>query len=155
MAPAEPQHDPEIPGDAGVVVLAPGAVVRPGALRFRQTGSSGPGGQHVNKRQTRAELRVALIDIRMPVRARHRLRRLAGERMTADGVLILACEKTRSAARNRADCLERLRDLCRRALVEPKRRIATKPSRGANERRLRAKRATGERKRLRGKPDAD
>lgn len=135
------------------VVLAPGATVAESALRFRQSPSSGPGGQHVNRRHTRAELRVAILDIRMPVRARKRLRDLAGERMTADGVLILVCEKTRSARRNQEDAMERLKELVRQAMVEPKRRIPTKPSRRSNERRLEAKRRTGERKRRRSGRD--
>lgn len=139
----------------GCLILAPGASVPDRALRFRQSSSSGPGGQNVNRRQTRAELRVALLDIRMPVRARKRLRDLAGERLTADGVLILVCERTRSARRNQEECLDRLRELVRLSMVEPKRRIPTKPSRGANERRLDGKRKTGERKRRRRGPEGE
>ncbi|MFI4882553.1 MAG: alternative ribosome rescue aminoacyl-tRNA hydrolase ArfB [Phycisphaerales bacterium JB064] len=152
-----PEHQP--PEDAGQagdeVALAPGASVSASALRFRQSPASGPGGQNVNRRHTRAELRVGLLDIRMPVRARKRLRDLAGERMTADGVLILVCERTRSARRNQEEAMERLKELVRQAMVEPKRRIPTKPSRGSNERRLKAKRQTSERKRRRSGPGQD
>lgn len=152
--PDQPHPDPS--GDAAdEVVLAPGASVPGSALRFRQSPSSGPGGQNVNRRHTRAELRVGLLDIRMPVRARKRLRELGGERMTADGVLILVCERTRSARRNQDECLERLKELVRQAMVEPKRRIPTRPSRRSNERRLEAKRRTGQQKRRRGDPNAD
>jgi ribosome-associated protein len=153
-----PQHNPppEPTGEAGdEVTLSPGASVPGAALRFRQSPASGPGGQNVNRRHTRAELRVGLLDIRMPVRARKRLRELAGERMTADGVLILVCERTRSARRNQDECLERLRELVRQAMVEPKRRIPTRPSRRSNERRLDAKRRTGKRKRDRGGPGGE
>ena len=136
-------------------MLAPGASVSPSALRFRQSPSSGPGGQNLNRRHTRAELRVSLFDIRMPVRARKRLREMAGERMTADGVLIIVCERTRSARRNHAETLEKLKELTRQAMVEPKRRIPTKPSRRSNERRLEAKRRTGARKRGRSDPGAE
>lgn len=153
-SPAPHQPDNHEAGTGGDIVLAPGATVPSSALRFRQSPSSGPGGQNVNRRHTRAELRVGLLEIRMPIRARKRLRDLAGERMTADGVLILACERTRSARRNQEDCLERLKDLCREAMVEPKRRIPTRRSRGANERRLEAKRQNAERKRRRSGPDA-
>lgn len=157
MEPHPPENPPpEGPHDAGdELTLAPGATVSPSALRFRQSPASGPGGQNVNRRHTRAELRVALFDIRMPVRARKRLRELAGERMTADGILILVCERTRSARRNQDEALERLRELVRQAMVEPKRRIPTKPSRGSNERRLKAKRQTAERKKRRGDPGQD
>lgn len=152
--PDQPHPDPS--GNAAdEVVLAPGASVPGSALRFRQSPSSGPGGQNVNRRHTRAELRVGLLDIRMPVRARKRLRELGGERMTADGVLILVCERTRSARRNQDECLERLKELVRQAMVEPKRRIPTRPSRRSNERRLEAKRRTGQQKRRRGDPNAD
>lgn len=152
--PDQPHPDPS--GDAAdEVILAPGASVPGSALRFRQSPSSGPGGQNVNRRHTRAELRVGLLDIRMPVRARKRLRELGGERMTADGVLILVCERTRSARRNQDECLERLKELVRQAMVEPKRRIPTRPSRRSNERRLEAKRRTGQQKRRRGDPNAD
>lgn len=152
--PDQPHPDPS--GDAAdEVILAPGASVPGSALRFRQSPSSGPGGQNVNRRHTRAELRVGLLDIRMPVRARKRLRELGGERMTADGVLILVCERTRSARRNQDECLERLKELVRQAMVEPKRRIPTRPSRRSNERRLEAKRRTGQQKRSRGDPNAD
>lgn len=149
----QPPESAHPPGDE--LVLAPGATVSASALRFRQSPASGPGGQNVNRRHTRAELRVALLDIRMPVRARRRLRELANERMTADGVLILVCERTRSARRNQDEALDRLKELVRQAMVEPKRRIATKPSRGSNERRLKAKRQTAERKKRRGDPGQD
>ena len=150
------EHDPANASDADpagdLVTLAPGATVAAAALRFRQSPSSGPGGQHVNRRHTRAELRVALLDVRMPVRARKRLRELAGERMTADGVLILVCERTRSARRNQEEAMDRLKELVRQAMVEPKRRIPTKPSRRANQRRLDAKKRNAQRKRRRGDP---
>ncbi len=152
--PDQPQPNPS--GDAAdEVVLAPGATVPGSALRFRQSPASGPGGQNVNRRHTRAELRVGLLDIRMPVRARKRLRDLGGERMTADGVLILVCERTRSARQNQEEVLDRLKELVRQAMVEPKRRIPTRPSRRSNERRLEAKKRTGERKRRRSGPDAE
>lgn len=150
MSTPPPQPEPQDAG--GEIVLAPGATVPCSALRFRQSPASGPGGQNVNRRHTRAELRVGLLDIRMPVRARKRLRELAGERMTADGTLILTCERTRSARRNQEECLERLKDMCREAMIEPKRRIPTRRSRGANERRLEAKRQNAERKRRRSGP---
>jgi ribosome-associated protein len=154
--PPPDQPEPSPSGDAAdEVALAPGATVPGAALRFRQSPASGPGGQNVNRRHTRAELRVGLLDIRMPVRARKRLRDLAGERMTADGVLILVCERTRSARRNQEEVLDRLKELVRQAMVEPKRRIPTRPSRRSNERRLDAKKRTGQQKRRRSGPDAE
>jgi len=116
--------------------------------------SSGPGGQNVNKVSTAVELRFEAArspNLSPPVKAR--LKRLAGRRWTQDGALILRVEDTRSQARNRDIARERLVELVRKALVAPKRRIATKPTKGSVRRRLEAKTKRGEVKALRGKVD--
>src|SRR5690606_27403816 len=91
--------------------------------------ASGPGGQNVNKVSTAVELRfnVAASES-LPPAVRVRLRRLAGRRMTKDGVLVLRAERHRTQELNRAEVRERLAELVRRASVEPKRRIRTRPS---------------------------
>ncbi len=102
--------------------------------------SSGPGGQNVNKVSTAVELRFeAERSPALPPPVKARLRRLAGRRMTEDGTLVLQVDDTRSQARNREIARERLVELIRQALVAPKRRIATKPTLGAERRRLKAK----------------
>lgn len=126
--------------------LAPGVRVAPAAVRFAYARSSGPGGQAVNKLSTKAELRIDLADLPITERARSRLRRLAGSRMTLDDELILTSESHRSQRRNRDETLERLRDLLIRAMAEPKRRKKTRPSRGAIERRIKSKKEHGEKK---------
>jgi ribosome-associated protein len=112
--------------------------------------SSGPGGQNVNKVSTAVELR---FDVRgspsLPEPVRARLMRLAGRRLTKDGVLVIRAERFRTQEQNRADARERLVDLVRRAAVAPKPRVKTKPSRAARERRLEAKGRRGEIKRTR------
>jgi ribosome-associated protein len=135
--------------------LAPGVRVRPEVVAFSYASSSGPGGQNVNKRETKAELRVRIAELPIDEGARGRLASLAGRRATESGELIIASDEHRSQARNRAECLDRLRDLIVRAMVRPKRRRATRPSRGAIERRLEGKRRTAERKsgRRGGEPD--
>lgn len=103
--------------------------------------ASGPGGQNVNKVSTAVELRWAAgASAALGEAAKGRLRRLAGQRWTAGGEVVIRCEETRSQGRNREIARERLRELVRAALVAPKRRVATGPTRGSVERRLEGKR---------------
>ena len=114
--------------------------------------ASGPGGQNVNKVSTAVELRFeAERSPSLPSPVKSRLRRLAGRRWTKEGALILQCDETRSQIRNREIVRERLVALIEKALVAPKRRIATKPTKGSVRRRLQAKKARSEVKSLRGK----
>lgn len=102
--------------------------------------ASGPGGQNVNKVATAVELR---FDVRtsasLSAPIRHRLERLAGSRLTKDGVIVIRADRFRTQEQNRADARQRLMDLVRRAAVPPKPRIKTKPTRAAKERRLETK----------------
>lgn len=118
--------------------------------------ASGPGGQNVNKVATAVELRFEAERspaLTGPVKTR--LKRLAGRRWTKEGALILQCDETRSQQRNRDIVHERLAVLIRQALVAPKRRIATKPTRGSVQRRITAKKQRSVLKTTRGKIDDD
>ncbi|MDE4133190.1 alternative ribosome rescue aminoacyl-tRNA hydrolase ArfB [Phaeobacter sp. QD34_3] len=118
--------------------------------------ASGPGGQNVNKVATAVELRFeAARSPSLTPAVKARLKRLAGRRWTKEGAIILQCDETRSQQRNRDIARERLADLVRQALVAPKRRIATKPTRGSVRRRLDAKKQRSQIKAGRGKVDPD
>ncbi len=117
--------------------------------------SSGPGGQNVNKVSTAVELRFALgASPSLPGDVRARLVRLAGRRLTDEGVLVIKAERFRTQDRNREDALQRLLDLIRQASIEPKRRIKTKPTKASKERRHDAKARRSNVKKMRNsKPD--
>ncbi len=118
--------------------------------------ASGPGGQNVNKVASKVELRFDLAGSAVlsgPVKGR--LRALAGNRLDQDGALLIVSQKTRDQRRNLDDARERLRDLVVQALVVPKERRPTKPTRGSKMRRLGDKHVVGERKRTRAKPSGD
>lgn len=118
--------------------------------------SSGPGGQNVNKVSSAVELRFeAERSPSLPGPVKTRLKRLAGRRWTLDGALVIQCEETRSQARNREIARDRLVELIRKAMVAPKRRIATKPTMGSKKRRLKAKKVRGEVKTMRGRVDPE
>ena len=112
--------------------------------------SSGPGGQNVNKVATAVQLRFDVgASKALPDEVRKRLIRLAGRRVTGDGVLIVDARRFRTRERNRKDAMKRLTDLIRRAATRPKRRRKTKPTAASKRRRLETKRRRGEVKRMR------
>ncbi len=103
--------------------------------------ASGPGGQNVNKVATAVQLRFDVANATtLPDEVRERLVRLAGKRMTEDGVLILTARRFRTQEKNRRDAVDRLVNLIRKATETPKPRIKTKIPPGVNERRLQEKR---------------
>jgi len=114
--------------------------------------ASGPGGQNVNKVSTAVELRFeAERSPSLTPAVKARLKRLAGSRWTKDGALIVFAQEARSQARNREIARERMAELIRRALVPPKKRRPTRPTKGSVERRLKAKKVRAEIKSLRGR----
>ena len=118
--------------------------------------ASGPGGQNVNKVSSAVQLR---FDVRrspsLPDDVRARLERLAGSRLTGEGVLIIVAQRHRTQERNREDARERLVDLIRRAAVAPTPRRPTKPTLASKRRRLDSKARRSRVKSLRGDPNSD
>ncbi len=113
--------------------------------------ASGPGGQNVNKLSTAVQLRYDVRRSRsLPPDVKARLERLAGARLTRDGVLIITAQRHRTQARNRDDALARLIELVRRAAEQPRPRRPTGPTRAARQRRVEAKKHRAETKRWRG-----
>lgn len=113
--------------------------------------ASGPGGQNVNKLSTAVQLR---FDVRrspsLPSEVRARLERIAGRRMTREGVLVITAQRFRTQERNREDALERLVELIRAATVRPVIRRPTRPTLASKARRLEGKKRRGDVKALRG-----
>jgi ribosome-associated protein len=138
------------------IVVASGVRVPAAAIRMSAARASGPGGQNVNKVASKVELRVDPLAIEgLGEAARQRLLSLVRRRLDADGWILVTSQRTRDQPRNLEDAREKVRDLVAAALVEPRRRRKTKPSRASKDRRIAAKKRRGEQKQLRGRGGDD
>jgi len=118
--------------------------------------ASGPGGQNVNKVATAVQLRFdAARSTALTDEIKSRLRGMAGNRMTADGVLVIEARRYRTQGENREDARERLASLIRQATIRPRRRRKTKPTAAAVERRLTTKHQRARTKQKRGRVTGD
>lgn len=132
--------------------ISPHITLEDHELEERFVRASGPGGQNVNKVSTAVELRFDVArNTSIPEAARARLAKLAGRRLTGDGVIVIQAETFRTQDLNRADARARLKALIAEALIAPKPRIKTRPTKAAKERRIKAKAQRGGVKKLRSR----
>lgn len=133
-----------------MISITPEISIRESELKLDFIRSSGPGGQNVNKVATAVQLRFDVFrSPSLPEAVRRRLVRIAGKRVSKEGVLLIDARRFRTQERNRQDVVERLVQWIRRASERPKKRIKTRPTPGSRERRLEGKRQRSETKRLR------
>ncbi|OGW55209.1 MAG: peptide chain release factor I [Nitrospirae bacterium RBG_19FT_COMBO_55_12] len=133
-----------------MIPITPTISIGDSEIQLHFVRSSGPGGQNVNKVATAVQLRFDVGNSpSLPGDVRTRLIRLAGRRVTQDGILIIEARQFRTQERNREDAIERLVELIRQATQKPKPRKKTKPSKAAKERRIEGKKQRGVVKKMR------
>lgn len=137
-----------------MIEVADGLSLDVNELEFSFIRASGPGGQNVNKVSSAVQMR---FDARRSPSLSNdvsvRLQKLAGSRLTQDGVIVITAARHRTQERNRADAIERLVELIRKAAIAPVKRRPTRPTKASKQRRLEAKTQRGGVKALRGKPN--
>lgn len=139
-----------------MIVITPRIQIPRSELRLTFARSSGPGGQNVNKVNSKVTLHWPVIaSPSLPDDVRERFVRKFANRITTEGELVLSSQESRDQSANIDDCLGKLREMVLSVAVAPKKRKATKPTKGSQRRRLEAKKGRSQTKSLRRKPAAD
>jgi len=132
-----------------MIQITPSIHIDESELQFEYIRASGPGGQNVNKVATAVQLRFDVKSSSLSNDLKQRLVKLAGSKMTNDGVLILEAKRYRTQEQNRDDAILRFVELLRKSATRPKKRIKTIPTKASRERRLKAKKQRGNIKKIR------
>ena len=134
------------------LIITPDISIPDEEFEWKFIRSSGPGGQNVNKVASAVQLRFLLPqNTTLPVAARNRLRAIAGQKINDDGTILISARSERSQDQNKRDALERLSALIRSAMIEPKVRRKTRPTKASKERRIDTKKRRGSTKQGRGR----
>jgi ribosome-associated protein len=128
-------------------------IINDSEYQIKAIRSSGPGGQHVNKVSTGISLKFDIEESSLPDDVKERLKVLADARITKDGVIVIKSTNSRSQEKNKTEAIARLQSLIQEALIEPKKRKKTKPSKMAKEKRLQSKAKKSSIKEMRKKPE--
>ncbi len=132
-----------------MIQITPSFAIDESELQFAFVRASGPGGQNVNKVATAAQLRFDVSRSSLPDEVKERLQRIAANRITSDGELLIEAKKFRTQEQNREDAIRRLIELMQRAFHKPRARKKTQPTQASQEKRLKEKKVRGNVKRLR------
>ena len=136
--------------------ITPHIVIGDDELEWKFIRASGPGGQNVNKVPSAVQLRFLLpFNTSLPVAVRNRLRAMGGQKLNDDGTILISARSERSQEQNRRDALDRLAQMIQSAMVEPKIRKKTRPTKASKERRIDGKKRRSSTKSGRGKQGWD
>jgi ribosome-associated protein len=136
-----------------MIEITPALQIAERELQIDFIRASGPGGQNVNKVATAAQLRFDVRASSLPDEVKDRLIRLAGRRMTSEGILLIEAKRFRTQEQNREDAIQRFVELVRKSLIQPKARRKTKPTKASKEVRLKEKKRRGDIKKMRQSTD--